>query len=1329
MVPVATTTPTPTPQPPPPPTPPSSGVSFHMNDHHHHHNETITKTICLDHGKSVTSTSLSPSPPPPPPSTTSTTTSSASHKTVCFHSVTGQPNSDRKITNALDCLQFMVNGTTLIKVKASMRHYRRFYTLEEDLSMIRWVPSTKKTSKARLPVKSIKEVRPGKSTEVLKNPDIAGMYSEDCTFSIMYGDEYESIDLIALTPGEANIWVSGLNFVIGLLKSPDSIEGREKMREKWLESLFETESEGKGLLDEIGTIALMRRINDRLCTKSLKQKITEFELSKKNGDQRGCISKHAFISLFTQTATRPDIYFILVRYCGRDYMTAEEFQLFLEGEQGVNGTSLAHCREIIEKFEPSAEARIRKQFLIDGFTQFILSEACDIGGSDSVYQNMDKEFAHYYIATSNNTYLLEDQVKGPSSTEGYIRALQSGCRCIKIDTHDSAEGIPIVYHANTLTSKIPLNDVLVAIRDNAFISSSYPVIIHLENHCSIMVQRSMVNMFREIFGEMLFVPDLPEAESSSTLVMTKSKTPSISSNSSNEEHIDLANCSNEPNGKVRTKSVTSSSNNKTEDRRQSSRRRRSATPVQDTQLQQLWSQLTPHKLQNKIIIMSKKLSKNDLSNEEIGDDDEDDDELQTDSTRDRTSVKKVMVLCKELSNLVSLVWNDFCLESSNKSSLHNTNSYETVSLTETSANKLAMTNAWDDLVQRNKRFLTQVTPDVSRIDSSNLNPLDFWNSGVQFISMNYQTNGQIMDLYRGWFIQNGSCGYVLKPKFLREKYSTFNARRKDVMPGIDPLNIRIKVISGQQLPRPKGASLKASSIDPYVMVQCLGVTMDCAEARTRTVSSDGHNPIFDESFEFVVNVPELALIRFLVLDDDFINDDFIGQLTIPVNQLQPGFKHVRLQNMNGEVVDGNLFVKISITHRYGSKQKLRRKRSWSYKNIYEPKQVGIKSIDEQLKNAFTIVHEVVQMRKNVEKHILELCDECSLQESANMAQCLRIITLRLASCATIVKFSIKKSDLGYSQIKVTGELTPKLARTIATLDKTLAEFHHICKHAPNIINTLTELYKQFGKINFDNQLNFKEHTNRLTSLLDNIRSTSPKGIKEPQQQQQQQQMEIIQNDDDISSNSSSGKDVEINNQNQNGATHNKLSSKFSFNQGSNVSGGTSSTADKSSTKSSSTHESNSSTNSPIGSIKSTNRKGEKVYENLFWNLNIIKTELEILHTIRNDCRNAFEQIDRIAESLEHIFEREHILNLRSNSTIIRELSNMSLMSSQQHYINTNSNCNLNDLDHKMGSMTPVGNNELQLRGILKKSSSPTPIASRNQQQESTNPNYQQYGNK
>ena len=82
-------------------------------------------------------------------------------------------------------------------------------------------------------------------------------------------------------------------------------------------------------------------------------------------------------------------------------------------------------------------------------------------------------------------------------------------------------------------------------------------------------------------------------------------------------------------------------------------------------------------------------------------------------------------------------------------------------------------------------------------------------------------------------------------------------------------------------------------------------------------------------------VPELALVRFLVLDDDFINDDFIGQLTVPVSCLTTGFKHVRLLNLHGEEFFGggsgqgsggnvggggggsqaNLFVKISITKR------------------------------------------------------------------------------------------------------------------------------------------------------------------------------------------------------------------------------------------------------------------------------------------------------------------------------------------------------------------------------------------------------------------------------
>lgn len=88
---------------------------------------------------------------------------------------------------------------------------------------------------------------------------------------------------------------------------------------------------------------------------------------------------------------------------------------------------------------------------------------------------------------------------------------------------------------------------------------------------------------------------------------------------------------------------------------------------------------------------------------------------------------------------------------------------------------------------------------------------------------------------------------------------------------------RLQVISGQNLPKPKGSGAKGDVVDPYVYVEIHGIPADCTERRTRTVSQNGDNPIFDESFEFQINLPELAMVRFVVLDDDFIGDEFIGQ--------------------------------------------------------------------------------------------------------------------------------------------------------------------------------------------------------------------------------------------------------------------------------------------------------------------------------------------------------------------------------------------------------------------------------------------------------------------
>ena len=72
---------------------------------------------------------------------------------------------------------------------------------------------------------------------------------------------------------------------------------------------------------------------------------------------------------------------------------------------------------------------------LDGFTQFMLGPENEIFNVDhrEVYQDMTQPLSHYFIASSHNTYLLADQLKGPSSCEAFIRALRKGCRCVECE--------------------------------------------------------------------------------------------------------------------------------------------------------------------------------------------------------------------------------------------------------------------------------------------------------------------------------------------------------------------------------------------------------------------------------------------------------------------------------------------------------------------------------------------------------------------------------------------------------------------------------------------------------------------------------------------------------------------------------------------------------------------------------------------------------------------------------------------------------------------------------------------------------------------------------
>ncbi|PWA22106.1 hypothetical protein CCH79_00010353, partial [Gambusia affinis] len=818
------------------------------------------------------------------------------------------------------CMSVMQSGTQMVKLKAGSKGLVRLFYLDEHRSCIRWKPS-RKSEKAKITIDSLYKVTEGGQSDIFHR-FADGNFDQACCFTVYHGNHMESLDLVTSNPEEARTWITGLCYLMAGIKA---------------------DKNGDGLLNIDEIYQLLHKLNVNLPRRKVKQMFQEADTD----DHQGTLTYEEFSVFYRMMSLRRDLFLLMMAYSDRkDHLTAEELANFLHIEQKAKCVA-----EIIDKFEVSDENKRRGVLGIEGFTSFMRSPTCDIFNPlhHEVNQDMEQPLCNYFIASSHNTYLTGDQLLSHSKTDMYAWVLQSGCRCVEVDCWDGPDGEPMVQHGYTLTSKITFKSVIETINKYAFINNQYPVILSIENHCSIQQQKKIAEYLREIFGDKLDVGEvlsrdsktLPSPHSLQGKILIKGKRlPAYLSADAEEGEVSDDDSADEIEEDFKLKSSNGNGNHQVEShiRKKLDSLLKEARIVdkEDTDsfsirallrathqgLQKNLRQSSKgvlKKSQSRSLITTlkqKRHSKSRLACQSV----EKEEEVQERSGREAGGQfnrggrkRKTMKLSRDLSNLVV-----FTNSVASQECLNEGTPGDVLSFSETRAQSLVNHRA-EQFLAFNQRQLSRIYPSAYRIDSSNFNPQFYWNVGCQLVALNYQTDGRMMQLNRSKFMMNGDIGYVLKPPPMCK--GSFNPFSDDPLPAYPKKQLILKIISGQQLPKPPDSMLgdRGEIIDPFVEVEIIGLPIDCCKEQTRVVDDNGFNPVWEETLSFTLHMAELALVRFLVWDHDPIGRDFIGQRTVAFSSLMPGYRHVYLEGLT----EASIFVHVSVHDVYGKGHQLR----------------------------------------------------------------------------------------------------------------------------------------------------------------------------------------------------------------------------------------------------------------------------------------------------------------------------------------------------------------------------------------------------------------------
>uniref|UniRef100_A0A673WVN0 1-phosphatidylinositol 4,5-bisphosphate phosphodiesterase n=1 Tax=Salmo trutta TaxID=8032 RepID=A0A673WVN0_SALTR len=707
---------------------------------------------------------------------------------------------------------------------------------------------------------------------------------EGCVICVCSGTDLVNLSFMYMVADSPDTkWTEGLRSVIHNFRA-NNVCPMTCLKKHWMRMCFLTNVNGK-----IPVRTITRTFASGKTEKGIFQALKELGLpsGKSEEIEDSAFPFDIFYALTQKICPRTDIQELFNKINGdkSDFLNVDQLVSFLNENQRdprLNEILFPfydpkRAMQIIEKYERDPDLKKKGRMSSDGFCRYLMSDENAPVFLDclELYQDMEQPLAHYFIASSHNTYLTGRQFGGKSSVEMYRQVLLSGCRCVELDCWDGKgeDQEPIITHGKAMCTDILFKDVISAIRETAFVTSEYPVILSFENHCSKPQQYKMARYCEEIFGDYLLRHPLegytveagrplpsPIDLKLKILIKNKRLKPEVEQKQleSFKKHMEA--------GETNTPAILLGA--ETEEDVENGER--VCVCVRGFFFSFLfWCVAT----------LETEIFRHFVSTGETTDDEE---ALIASYTYVGATTNIHPYLSAMVNYAQPVKFQSFDV-AEERNIHHNMSSFnESVGLGYLKSNAI-------EFVNYNKRQMSRIYPKGGRVDSSNYMPQIFWNAGCQMVSLNYQTPDLAMQLNQGKYEYNGSCGYLLKPDFMRRSDRMFDPFSETPVDGVIAATCSVQVFSGQFLSDKK--------IGTYVEVDMYGLPTDTIrkEFRTRMVMNNGLNPAYNEEpFVFrKVILPDLAVLRLAVYDD---NNKLIGQRILPLEGLQAGYRHISLRN-------------------------------------------------------------------------------------------------------------------------------------------------------------------------------------------------------------------------------------------------------------------------------------------------------------------------------------------------------------------------------------------------------------------------------------------------